>query len=139
MRRHIKSDVNLIADTDDKTGGAFDVIARTSNSPLSLVFPDSPADHTLKLAAHTSNGRADVRLHSSFEGAFHAKTSSSSASVSVNDAAEDPKGKGRKRAVSMRQDKYRRDVSGNVTWGERDAESGKVDVTTSSAPVFLSL
>jgi hypothetical protein len=137
--RHIESEVTLVADTDSKWGGEFDVVAETSNAPLRLIFADSPVDHVLRLRAHTSIGPADVSLHRAFEGSFSARTSYSQARL-LKTEVEDPKGRGRQRKVnSVMWDKYHRDVSGKVSWGEREAELGSVEVETSLAPVSLSL
>lgn len=109
----IQSEVTL--NTPSNTGGAFEVFARTSNSPISLRYADSPLDSFLASSVITSNSDACVKMHNTFEGSFELTTSNSSTSLKVRRGDEDPTGRGRQRMVA--QHKIGNVTSGTVFWG----------------------
>ncbi|KAI6119260.1 hypothetical protein EDD17DRAFT_1594587 [Pisolithus thermaeus] len=109
----IQSELTL--STPSNTGGAFEVSARTSNSPIFLRYADSPLDSFLASSAVTSNSDACVKMHSTFEGSFELTTSNSSSSLKVRRGDEDPAGRGRQRVVA--QHKTGNVTSGTVSWG----------------------
>lgn len=109
----IQSEVTL--NTPSNTGGAFEVFARTSNSPISLRYADSPFDSFLASSAITSNSDACVKMHNTFEGSFELTTSNSSTSLKVRRGDVDPTGRGRQRMVA--QHKIGNVTSGTVFWG----------------------
>jgi hypothetical protein len=134
----LHSNFTLVADTDDQIGGAFNVSARTSNSPLNIGFNAAPVDSRLHLDARTSNSPARVSLHPTFEGAFELATGRwFTHHVEEREDVEDPAGKGRKRYVVLtlvRPGMGR----GTVSWGSpNDHGPGKVTLRTSNSPVAL--
>ncbi|KAJ7167980.1 hypothetical protein C8R46DRAFT_951099 [Mycena filopes] len=72
----LNAKVTLTTNASKDKGGAFNVLARTSNGPLNLSVPGSPVQSKLTLNAITSNARAEVRLHRAYQGAFAVSTSS---------------------------------------------------------------
>src|ERR1700761_2696346 len=80
-------------------GGAFEVSARTSNSPIYLTFPTSPQISYLKLDARTSNANAAVDLNSAFEGMWSVVTSEDVGVPNILPRTDsiDPTGRGRRR------------------------------------------
>lgn len=141
--RFIYSNVSLIADTHDETGGSFDVIAETSNSPVELNFTTAPVDSLLHLDARSSNSPVRATLDNTYEGSFALRTSSwFPVQVEVADKdAKDPVGRGRKRQVEMHS--IRRGIAeGKAVWTpseEEEKELGRVTLTTSNSPVALYL
>ncbi|KAI6027112.1 hypothetical protein EDC04DRAFT_172069 [Pisolithus marmoratus] len=109
----IQSEVTLSAPSN--TGGAFEISARTSNSPISLRYADAPLDSVLASRVITSNSDACVKMHNTFEGSFELTTSNSSSSVRVRRGDEDPTGRGRQRVVA--QHRTGNVTSGTVSWG----------------------
>ncbi|KAI6106190.1 hypothetical protein EDD16DRAFT_196987 [Pisolithus croceorrhizus] len=109
----IQSEITL--STPSNTGGAFEVSARTSNSPISLRYADSPLESFLASSAVTSNSDACVKMHSTFEGSFELTTSNSSSSLKVRRGDVDPAGRGRQRVVA--QHRAGNVTSGTVSWG----------------------
>ncbi|KAJ7736868.1 hypothetical protein B0H16DRAFT_1572887 [Mycena metata] len=66
----VDSDVSLMTTAATGEGGKFSIKAETSNAPLVMTFPTSPAHAILNLDAQTSNSPANVWLHEAFEGDF---------------------------------------------------------------------
>ena len=135
------TDFSLFSTFENKTGGAFTLKARTSNSPLHVNFPDHPPDAVLRFDAHTTNSPARVRLHPLFEGIFALEASIFPAGVSPDLDVEDPAGRGRKRTVSVRTVGHGAGVvHGHAAWVPEDPELvpvGKVKVSTRNSPVHL--
>ncbi|KZT72412.1 hypothetical protein DAEQUDRAFT_723124 [Daedalea quercina L-15889] len=136
----VSANVSLFATTGSYTGGRFDVVAHSSNSPVRVAVPHAPADHVLTLAAHTSNSPIDLVLHPAFEGGFALHGSRwMSPQVRVDEGVEDPAGRGRRRDVSFRQ-VQRGDVNGVVRWlPAEEKELGLVTASTSNMGVALHL
>ncbi|KAK2467427.1 hypothetical protein APHAL10511_000662 [Amanita phalloides] len=131
-----------IIDTDvrlqtDSTGGDFEIVATTSNSPLRVRIREAPLDSKLSLNAKSSNSPVDVVLHPAFEGDFEVSTVHFWPSVSVNSAARDPSGGGRVRDVQVSRNKNH--VSGSVSWSDEGKGRGRVDVKTTNSPAVLRL
>jgi hypothetical protein len=128
----------LAATTPSTWGGTFKVRAHTSNSPLSVVIKDSPADSALALNARTSLGRATAALHRAFEGRFAAHTSLGRVALSTPHV-DDPRGAGRERIVDgITWDRGRTSVSGLVHWDDEEAaKRGSVVLATTNAPIEL--
>ncbi|CCM02999.1 uncharacterized protein FIBRA_05114 [Fibroporia radiculosa] len=133
----IESDVNLISTSPSYTGGSFNVSARTSNSHLTLDFPQSALDAHLDVDAKTSNGLATVSLNRAFEGPFVLQTSSARPIVQFNQHVEDPTDLHRKRALSYSENTGF--VKGEVTWSRPGYRNGGVNVRTSNAPIVFNL
>ena len=136
----IDSQIGLYSNTSDSTGGAFTVSARTSNSPLKLVFVDAPVDSILFVAAGTSNSPAQVRLHETYEGSFMLRGSTFfPPTVEWREGVQDPAGHGRERTVETKiiNDSL---VTGDVFWGEKAKKAGSVQwFEASNAPLRLAL
>lgn len=117
-----------------RQGGSYSVTANTSNARLALDFPSAPLDSVLKVAGSTTNAKARVQLHPTWEGRFDVRTSGYV--VSVDDRhVEDPSGKGRTRDFQWF-GKWEH-MQGLATWDGQYI--GTVDLRTSNAPVELSL
>ncbi|EKM53643.1 uncharacterized protein PHACADRAFT_260108 [Phanerochaete carnosa HHB-10118-sp] len=134
----IDSFVNLVSTLPPMyhgQGGDFTVEANTSNVRLSLDFPTAPVDSKLNLLARTSNAKAHVRLHPTYEGRFSLRTSNQVAFVD-NRPITDPSGKNRSRSIALYNNKWAY-AHGLAVW---DGEyMGNVDVKTSNAPAELYL
>ncbi|KAL1665752.1 hypothetical protein GGF50DRAFT_52006 [Schizophyllum commune] len=116
------------------TSGAFALDTRTHNTGLTLEFLSSPLDAALTLDAHTTLGKADVRLHPTYEGAFDASTSL--ARVQVRKGEED-EGTGRgARGLELRQN-VGTHVEGAVGWSEEGKVRGSARVSSSIGAVEL--
>lgn len=130
----IQSELTL--STLSNTGGAFEVSARTSNSPISLRYADAPLDSFLASSAVTSNSDACVKMHRTFEGSFELTTSNSSSSLKVRRGDEDPAGRGRQRVVA--QHRTGNVTSGTVSWGPGvRGPRGSTSVRSSNGRVSL--
>ena len=134
----IKTNLTLIATTDDHSGGAYKVSTKTSNSPLDLVFLDAPVDSLLHFDAQTSNSPARAALHPTFEGGFKVETGAwFRTDVETRDGIEDPAGKGRERSVKIHSVR-RGIVEGTARWvPSEDRVLGSASVKTSNSPVHL--
>ena len=110
------------------------------NSAIDLAFVDAPVDHVLTASARTSNGRAEVAVHETFEGAFDLSTTNAGTPTVHARDGRDPAGHGRKRGHAVRVGPSRRkEVHGNVWWGEENKERGSVSVGTSNGRVQLTV
>jgi hypothetical protein len=133
----LEADISLISAAG--SGGAFNIVATTSNSPLRVDFPASPIDSKLSLKAATSNSPAVVSLNPAYEGSFTLQTSRLSASIRRKAEVEDPTGKERKRQVNYRTI-GKRIVTGEVYWeSDEKTAAGVVDVRTSNSPIVLEI
>lgn len=137
----IHSNVSLVADTKDSTGGSYNVIAHSSNSPIDVTFPSAPVDSLLHVDGHTSNSPARLTLDSAYEGTFSLQTGSwfPTTVERRNEQEEDPAGKDRKRDLQFRSIR-RGFTEGKVAWSPSDRkEVGTAVLTTSNSPVALYL
>ncbi|KAJ2918285.1 hypothetical protein MD484_g2129, partial [Candolleomyces efflorescens] len=111
----------------------YKVDTKTSNGKLDVYFQTSPSDSTLYYKGDTSNGPANVQLHSAYQGTFKVSTSSSwiRPELRVRENVPDPSGRERKREVQYT-GLYKGELTGSVKWvGERDdkeLEKGTVEV-----------
>jgi hypothetical protein len=138
----LHAEVALLSTCGSQSNGSFLVSAHTSNSPLMVNFTEHAPDALLKLQAHTSNSPAHVRLQPAFEGTFKLQTSIFTAHVTPDVEPEDPAGRGRKRFVNVKTVGHgSRVVYGDAEWVPQDEEApaGRVEVSTSSSPLQLSL
>jgi hypothetical protein len=81
-------------------------------------------------------------LQPAFEGTFKLRTSIFPAVVSPDVDEEDPAGRGRKRVVNVKTVGHgSRIVYGDAEWVPQDEEApaGRVEISTSSSPLHLSL
>lgn len=124
----LTSNLTLVS---EKTGAVFFVDTRTSNAPLNVEFADAPVDSVLHFSGKTSNSPAYTKLHPTYEGSFHVKSSIFRPRVDVTPNVEDPKGKRRERKVTF--SSVGNEVDGTVRWDGDDSseEKGSVELTTS--------
>lgn len=137
----IKAPINLISESNDPDLPAlFTVKAKTSNSPLTLSFPEAPISpfSILNLVGSTTNSAIKTTLHPTFEG--HIRLESSVFGPTLEQTyVEDPSGQDRVRVVSAERVGGRK-LSANVQWGENSPPgSGKVSLKTSNSPNVLQL
>lgn len=133
----LDSSVSLASASPGAAGDSFIVSAQTSNAPLTLAFPQSPLDARLTLRARTSNAPAAASLHRAYEGSFKLRTTNGRMAVPFDQNAHDPTGSGRTRQLSLSQSE--RLVTGSVSWGEADTQTGSVEVESTNGPVTLNL
>jgi hypothetical protein len=138
----IWAELALLSTCHSQSNGSFFVSAHTSNSPVFVNFTEHAPDALLKLQVHTSNSPANVRLQPAFEGTFKLQTSIFPVVVSPEEVEEDPTGRGRKRVVNVKTIGHgSRVVYGDAEWVPQDEEApaGRVEVSTSSSPLHVSL
>ncbi|SRR6266404_5994176 len=138
--RHIKADVSLVSSSPSGSGGAFGVRTHTTNSPIEVVYVDSPVDSVLKFDAVSTNARVHAALHRAYEGTFALATSNAGAVVDRLRDVEDPSGQGRKRRVTRRSVE-RSHVFGEVEWvpSSDSNEAGSVNIVTTNSGVTLTV
>jgi len=140
----LESEISLFSSSSSsatETTLTYHVEAKTSNSPLTINFATAPVGSTLDLDASTSNSPAKVSLHSTYEGIFNLSTSIFRPQVVAAEEVEDPKGKERKRTVTIDRINGHNKVDGKVFWGdeEKSEAEGVVKVHTSNSPLILKL
>jgi hypothetical protein len=139
LARRVDVDFTLNAVTSSGWGGLFDIDVRTTNDPLSLFFQDSPADSTLRLVGHTTNGKIRAELHRAFEGHFRAATTNHPAGFH-RPYVEDPKGEGRARTIdSLWWSEDGTSMHGDVHWDEGKDNLGSATFYTTNARIFLGI
>ncbi|KAJ6593222.1 hypothetical protein B0H19DRAFT_1089436 [Mycena capillaripes] len=132
--------------TSSGEAGTFNVKAQTSNAQLKTKIVYAPLDSVVTVDARTSNEEASVTLPSTYEGSFSLTTSNAPVSVRrVNPNEHDPacdshqqSCKERTRIVEQKV-VTKRSVSGNVHWDKKNANRGKVTLTTSNGPATILL
>ncbi|KAI1788344.1 hypothetical protein LXA43DRAFT_1097445 [Ganoderma leucocontextum] len=130
--------VSLLPSSPDANGGAYHVTTQTSNGAIDLEFVDAPVDHALTASARTSNGRAEVTMHETFEGSFDLWTTNAGTPTVHARDVRDPAGRGRKRGYLVHANR-RNSVRGNVWWGEENKERGSVSVWTTNGRLRLTV
>jgi hypothetical protein len=136
--------VNLLAPILGQAG-TFHIRAHTLNAPLQAEIASAPLDSVLTVDAKTSNRVASVALPSTYEGSFEVVTSNAPATFErVNPGARDPACErdetcsGRSRSVRATAAK-RSSVAGTAYWDQKNADRGKVSLTSSNGPATLYL
>lgn len=110
------------------------VEALTTNDHLTLNFPAAPVDSQQTVVAQTSNYKAEVNMHRTFEGKVGVRTTNGVAGVK-DPHRDDPSGRGRDRKLDVRC--LRSFCEGQATW---DSEHmGAVTVRTTNAAAVLRL
>jgi hypothetical protein len=138
-----KVDARLSLTTPSGNGGKFTVDTTTTNSALDVTFVDAPLDSVLQHHARTTNSRATVTLHETFEGDLEATTSNYFKADLKFLPAADPSGKGRKRATMVQSN--RNHLTANTKWLETEnpdygrKTAGGVVVSTTNSPITLNL
>ncbi|KIP08924.1 hypothetical protein PHLGIDRAFT_34702 [Phlebiopsis gigantea 11061_1 CR5-6] len=138
---YIHSNVSLVAETKGNTGGKFNVVARSSNSPVDVKFDAAPIDSVLHVDVHTSNSPARLTLDPTYEGSFSLHTGAwfPTTVQQLNEDEEDPAGKDRKRILELRTIR-RGSTEGSVAWTPSEREElGTAVLTSSNSPVALYL
>ncbi|KZP13761.1 hypothetical protein FIBSPDRAFT_1049269 [Athelia psychrophila] len=131
----VHSVVSLLSTRDEE--GSYDVTTETSNNVLDVAYDAAPVELTLVHHGRTSNGPVTLTLPRAYEGALALRSSNIAPSVSHDENAEDPTGRGRRRWLSV--NRVKNVLSGAVYWGSAKAGKGSVDVRTSNAPARLVL
>jgi hypothetical protein len=126
--------VSASSSTDNP--GAFDVNARTTNSPLSISFADAPLDSKLTVDASTTNGDGRIDLHPTYEGKFEISTSKwFIAKVAVKHQYKDPARKNRKKTDFTPGGSGQ--LRGETRWDTNMPGSGNVVLRTTNSNVAL--
>ncbi|KAH9047285.1 hypothetical protein EDB84DRAFT_1462114 [Lactarius hengduanensis] len=138
---HINAGISLMSNSSSGTGGAFGVSTHTTNSPIEVIYDDSPVDSVLKFDAASTNSRVHTALHRAYEGTFALATTNSGVVLDRLGDNEDPSGQGRKRSLTKRYVGRNR-VFGKVEWvppsSDRD-RSSSVNVATTNDVITLSI
>ena len=103
---------------------------------------DAPTDseYTLTASARTSNARAEVAMHETFEGACDLRTTTAGApAVRERDGVPDPSGPGRRRVSDDVVLEREGRVSGSVWWSSENRKRSRVSVWTSNAQLQLTV
>ncbi|KIP08995.1 hypothetical protein PHLGIDRAFT_126598 [Phlebiopsis gigantea 11061_1 CR5-6] len=133
--RQIISAVNLVSNLPTvryRSGGSFNIEANTSNARLALDFPTAPVDSVVNVLARTSNMKATINMHPTWEGEFQVTTSNEMVAV-YNSHPADPSGKGREKRVTAVGSWQKSE--GVVLWD--GTYMGSLRLHTSNAPVEL--
>ena len=136
--RRIDSRVGLYSTAESSEGGCFHVIARTSNAPLALSFPDAPLQSHLDVHARSSNQLVTVNAHKAYEGVFALRTSNALPQVKWDEEVEDPAGKGRERKVEIRH-VGGNGIRGTTAWEGEPRGKGMIGVWSTNKEVMLNL
>ena len=136
--RRIASQVVLLSNASDATSSKYQVTTQTSNALLQLEFVDAPVNHVLTADARTTNGRADVTLHETYEGSFELHTSNAGKPLVHSRGVQDPAGQGRKRGLQVETVRNNA-VRGNVWWDQENRSRGRVSVSTSNGRLQLTV
>ncbi|KAI0800275.1 hypothetical protein C8Q74DRAFT_1364043 [Fomes fomentarius] len=134
----IDGEISLTSNTSGSASGDFRVVARSSNTPLTLTFVDAPADSALSLSASTSNAPTHVTLHKTFEGTFDLSSSSVFRPQVDWTPADDPTDGIRRRRVRLDTVKGSR-VRGGISWVEGGEDRGQVVLETTNSLLRLTL
>jgi hypothetical protein len=113
------------------------VRAHTTNSPIEVVYNDSPVDSFLQFNAVSTNSPVRAVLHGAYEGTFAISTTNAGAVLDHLHDVEDPSGKGRQRTVTKRTvGKY---ISGKVEWvpSSNYNQTGSVNLATTNDMITL--
>ena len=114
--------------------------AQTTNSPIEVIYDDSPVDSVLKFNAVSTNSPVRAVLHRAYEGTFALSTTNAGAKLGNSRDVEDPSGRGRERSLTKRSvgENY---ISGQVEWvpsGDSD-RAGSVNIATTNGVISLTV
>lgn len=110
----------------------------TTNSPIEVVYEDSPVDSLLKFSAASTNSPVHAVLHRAYEGTFTLSTSNARAILDYLAYAEDPSGQGRKRSLSGHDSGNHH--SGRVEWvPSNHYDRGSVHIATTNNKITLTV
>ncbi len=129
-----------MSNSSSGAGGAFGVRTYTTNSPIEVVYDDSPVDSVLKFDAVSTNSPVHASLHRAYEGTFALATTNGGALLDRLHDVEDPSGKGRERSLTKRSVGRTR-VFGKVEWEPSSDynRAGSVDVATTNDMITLTV
>ncbi|PVF97004.1 hypothetical protein CPB86DRAFT_707903 [Serendipita vermifera] len=137
----INSRANLYSVSDDLrdgeagSGGKFEFIASTKNSPVEVKFPVAPVNSTLKCTVSTSNGDANVYMHPTYEGSVVLTTSNGMTKLHQEEGIKDPAGLDRPRIIKWNV-VSRWAWMGWIGWGEQK-KVGELTVSSSNGAIVL--
>ncbi|KAH9177519.1 hypothetical protein EDB89DRAFT_1933049 [Lactarius sanguifluus] len=137
----INAGISLMSNSSSGTGGAFGVSTHTTNSPIEVIYDDSPVDSVLKFDAASTNSRVHTALHRAYEGTFVLATTNGGVVLDRLRDNEDPSGQGRKRSLTKRYVGRNR-VFGKVEWVPPSSDhdrSGSVNVATTNDVITLTI
>ncbi|KAF8270932.1 hypothetical protein EI94DRAFT_1569526 [Lactarius quietus] len=139
----IKADLSLISNSSSGTGGAFVVCAHTTNSPIDVVYDDSPVDSFLEFNAVSTNSPVRAVLHRAYEGTFVLSTTNARSVLDRLRDVEDPSSQGRERSVTTRQSSgaVGNYISGRVEWvpsSDYD-QAGSLNIATTNDQITLTV
>jgi hypothetical protein len=136
----IKADMSLISNSSSGTGGAFGVFAHTTNSPIEVIYDDSPVDSVLKFNAASTNSRVHAVLHRAYEGMFTLTTTNDGAVLDRLRDVEDPSGRGRERSLTKRF-VGKNHIVGEVEWVPSSDfdRAGSVNIATTNDVITLTV
>ncbi|KAH9067777.1 hypothetical protein EDB87DRAFT_1678160 [Lactarius vividus] len=137
----INAGISLMSNSSSGTGGAFGVNTHTTNSPIEVIYDDSPVDSILKFDAASTNSRVHAALHRAYEGTFALATTNGGVVFDRLHNHEDPSGQGRKRSLTKRYVGRNR-VFGKVEWVPPSSDhdrSSSVNVATTNDVITLTI
>lgn len=113
--------------------------AHTTNSPIEVVYDDSPVGSFLKFNAVSTNSPVRAVLHRAYEGTFALSTTNAGAVLDRLRDVEDPSGHGRERSVTKRIVGNR--ISGRVDWVPSSYydQAGSVNLATTNEMITLTV
>ena len=129
-----------MSNSSSGAGGAFGVRTQTTNSPIEVVYDDSPVDSVLKFDAGTTNSRVHASLHRAYEGTFALATTNGGVVLDRSHDVKDPSGQGRKRSLTKRSVGRNR-IFGKVEWEPSNDynRAGSVNVATTNDVITLTV
>ncbi|KAI0261284.1 hypothetical protein BC834DRAFT_830545 [Gloeopeniophorella convolvens] len=136
---HIEADLSLVSTSKSRTGGSFDVHARTTNQHIEVVYHESPVNSVLNFDASSTNSPVRALLDPAYEGTFSTETTNA-APVLDRSRVEDPSGLGRRRSVVVTR-LAKTKMQGNVKWVPESSRShsGSAKLETTNDQVSLTV
>ncbi|KIK63064.1 hypothetical protein GYMLUDRAFT_41375 [Collybiopsis luxurians FD-317 M1] len=140
VNAHIKASVSLFSvdseGDNSSSDGLFDIRAHTARGSIDVAFPTAPINSTVFLNADTALGSIDVNMHNTFEGAFDVHSTPLDRTEVVQQEAEDPEGKNRKRNLIF-DSVGGGSVRGKVFWGDKAEQRGLIRLKTALSHILL--
>jgi hypothetical protein len=129
-----------MSNSSSGAGGAFSVRTHTTNSPIEVVYADSPVDSVLTFDAVSTNSPVHAVLHRAYEGTFALATTNAGAVLDRLRDVEDPSGRGRERSLTKRFVGTNR-IFGKVEWVPSSDynRAGLVNIATTNDVVTLTV
>ncbi|KAI0698306.1 hypothetical protein C8T65DRAFT_697896 [Cerioporus squamosus] len=137
----IQANISLASGAPLADASKFDVVAHTTNGPVTVAFVEQTANSRVIASLQTTNAPASVKMHPAFEGQFKLRSSPFLPPTVIESRVEDRAGHGRVRRIT-KQVVGPGMVAGSVAWGASAADEqrhGRVEVQTANAPLQFSL